>query len=228
MVALSLAMVPLGGSLDGGPATAAADAFYVCTKRGKAPLYLNEARLASARRDGWRCRKRMQFNEPSTRRQRTGGTARSGSSSAPSTVRAPRRFIGPAGEREAFEPHIQEAARRYNVPPDLVRAVIRVESNFRPQAVSHAGARGLMQLMPRTAESMGVSDIFDPRQNIFGGVRYLRVLINKFEGDARLAIAAYHAGPGIVSARGGIPYQATERYVRSVLTHYFRYRDARL
>ena len=206
---------------------ASADAFYMCSKKGQPPTLANEAVVGTWKSQGWRCRKRMQFNDEAPRKKTSATT--SGASTGGSTTRYSKpHFSGPAGEAQTFEGFIQEAAQRYNVPSSLVRAVIRVESNFRPRAVSSAGAKGLMQLMPGTASDMGASDVFNPRQNIFAGTRYLRVLINKFKGDAKLAIAAYHAGPGIVAARGRIPYKATERYVRSVLKHYLRYKEARL
>ncbi len=209
---------------------AAADAFYVCTKKGEVPAWVNEPLLSQRQKQGWRCQKRIGFGAGPAR-SATGepSVGAAGSAERDDSPRAAlSRFPGPAGERESFEPYIQEAARRYNVPANLVRAVIKVESNFRPQAVSSAGAKGLMQLMPGTAKDMAVSDLFDPRQNILGGTRYLRVLINRFEGDIRLVLAAYHAGPGIVAQRGGIPFEATERYVRSVIKNYLVYKDTQL
>lgn len=207
---------------------AAADSFYVCKKKGQPNHLTNEGGISAATRNGYRCRKRMDFGGEAP----PAAKAPTRRSSSPQKARTPtpttRRFLGPAGERETYEPWIQEASRRYNVPANLIRAVIRVESNFRPQAVSSAGARGLMQLMPGTAAEMGVSDRSDPRQSILGGTRYLRVLINAFQGDPKLAIAAYHAGPGIVKRRGGIPFEATRRYVRKVITNYLKYRDSRL
>jgi soluble lytic murein transglycosylase-like protein len=133
---------------------------------------------------------------------------------------------GSAADRAArYETHIREAATLYQIPEALVRAVIKVESNFDPRAVSHANARGLMQLIPPTAERMMVTDIFDPRQNIFGGVRYLRVLANLFNGNLELTIAAYNAGENAVIRHGGIPpYPETQDYVVKVLTHYRKYR----
>jgi len=209
---------------------ASADAFYMCSKKGQSPTLANEAAIGMWKAQGWRCRKRMQFNDAAPRKKASSAAgSATGRSSGGSTTRWSKpHFSGPAGEAQTFEGFIREAAHRYNVPTSLVRAVIRVESNFRPRAVSSAGAKGLMQLMPGTAAEMGASDVFNPRQNIFAGTRYLRVLINKFRGDAKLAIAAYHAGPGIVASRGAIPYKATERYVRSVLKHYLRYKEARL
>jgi soluble lytic murein transglycosylase-like protein len=124
-----------------------------------------------------------------------------------------------------FDAHIREAAALYQIPEELVRAVIQVESGFDPRAVSSANARGLMQLVPGTAQRMMVNDIFDPRQNIFGGVRYLRVLANLFSGDLKLTLAAYNAGENAVIRYGGIPpYEETQAYVRRVLAYYRLYR----
>jgi soluble lytic murein transglycosylase-like protein len=120
---------------------------------------------------------------------------------------------------------IGEAARLYQLPESFIRAVMRVESDFNPTVVSRAGAMGLMQLMPRTARSMGVADPFDARQNIHGGARYLRILANRFKGDLVLTVAAYNAGEGAVEKYNGIPpYKETQRYVRRVLKHYYAYR----
>lgn len=124
-----------------------------------------------------------------------------------------------------FDEYIRQAAALYQIPEQLVRAVIKVESDYDPRAVSYAGARGLMQLMPETAERMQVKDINDPRENIFGGVRYLRVLANMFNGDLDLTVAAYNAGEGAVVAHGGIPpFAQTRDYVVKVTKFYRRYR----
>jgi soluble lytic murein transglycosylase-like protein len=124
-----------------------------------------------------------------------------------------------------YDGWIREAATLYQIPEALVRAVIRVESDFDPRAVSPANARGLMQMIPETAERMLVSDVFDPRQNIFGGVRYLRVLANTFNGDLALTVAAYNAGEGAVIRNGGIPpYPETQDYVVRVIGCYRQYR----
>jgi soluble lytic murein transglycosylase-like protein len=120
---------------------------------------------------------------------------------------------------------IDEAAQLYQLPQSFIRAVMRVESDFNPEVVSRAGAMGLMQLMPKTARSMGVADPFDARQNILGGSRYLRILANRFKGDLVLTVAAYNAGEGAVEKHNGIPpYKETQRYVRRVLKHYYAYR----
>jgi len=124
-----------------------------------------------------------------------------------------------------YDTHITQASGLYHIPEALVRAVIRVESDYVPTVVSRAGAKGLMQLMPRTARGMGVTDVFDPRQNIFGGTRFLRLLANQLRGDLVLTIAAYHAGLGAVRKYKGIPpYATTQRYVRMVLAKYYHYR----
>ena len=121
---------------------------------------------------------------------------------------------------------IGEAAQLYQLPHSFIRAVMRVESDFNPAVVSRAGAMGLMQLMPKTARSMGVSDPFDVRQNILGGARYLRILANRFKGDLILTVAAYNAGELAVEKYNGIPpYKETQRYVRRVLKHYYVYRS---
>lgn len=132
----------------------------------------------------------------------------------------------PTAERSngSFDDLIASASKQYQIPEALIRAVIRVESNFNPTAVSRAGARGLMQLMPGTAEQQGVTDRFDPKQNIMGGTRYLRWLANHFQGDVVMTLAGYHAGHNAVERKGGIPFAATEQYVKKVLGHYYRYK----
>jgi soluble lytic murein transglycosylase-like protein len=116
---------------------------------------------------------------------------------------------------------IQRLAQQYSVDPHLVRAIITVESNFDPRAVSRAGAQGLMQLMPDTAARYRVEDPFDPHANIEGGIRYLRDLLRLFPSDLRHVLAAYNAGEGAVQYYGGIPpYPETQRYVERVLALY--------
>lgn len=123
----------------------------------------------------------------------------------------------------AFDDIIREASEAYNVPFGFIKAVIRVESNFNPNALSHAGAMGLMQLMPRTAASVNVTDPFDPRQNIFGGTRFLRLLIDRYNGDINLILAAYNAGDAAVARYSGIPYPQTRGYVASVYKWYLQF-----
>ena len=117
----------------------------------------------------------------------------------------------------AYESLIQEAAAEHGVDPALVRAVVRTESAFDAMAVSSAGAQGLMQLMPALSEELGVTDPFDPRENLFAGVRYLRWLLDVHDGDEKLALASYNAGPGTVERFQGVPpYPETQRYVRTI------------
>lgn len=123
---------------------------------------------------------------------------------------------------------IEQASNIYNVNPSLIKAVIKAESAFDPKAVSHKGAQGLMQLMPATADLMLVSDPFDPTDNIFGGTKYLRGLLDRFDQNMELAVAAYNAGPEAVARNNGIPpYQETQAFVRRVVTYYNGYLDGK-
>ncbi|OAT80445.1 hypothetical protein A6M21_00770 [Desulfotomaculum copahuensis] len=129
----------------------------------------------------------------------------------------------PAGIVSGQQPPVQldglfnDAAARYGLDPALLKAVARVESGWNPAAFSPAGAQGLMQLMPATAAALGVDNPWDPRQNLEGGARYLRNLLDRYHGRTDLALAAYNAGPGAVDRYGGIPpYRETQQYVRRV------------
>lgn len=130
-----------------------------------------------------------------------------------------------ANDQNAFDHIIREAAEAYDLPFAFIKAVIKIESNFNTHAVSRVGAMGLMQLMPATAESLGVTDAFDARQNIFGGARYLRKQVNRYNGDINLVLSAYNAGPGNVDKYGGIPFESTARYVQNVYRWYQRYQE---
>lgn len=122
---------------------------------------------------------------------------------------------------DMFNTVVDEQAKRHNVDPQLVKAVIRAESNWNPDAVSPKGALGLMQLMPSTAALLGVSNAFDPFENIDGGVRYLKYLIGRFNGNLILALAAYNAGPGLVEKKGAVPsIPETIAYVKRVMRYY--------
>jgi soluble lytic murein transglycosylase-like protein len=118
----------------------------------------------------------------------------------------------------AYDDLIAEAAEEFGLDPELIRAVMRAESAFNPMVVSRAGAQGLMQLMPALAEEMGVEDPFDPRQNIMGGARYLRQLLDRHRGNIPLSLASYNAGPTAVARyRGAVPpFRETRRYVKKI------------
>lgn len=190
---------------------------------------------SSARADIYRCKRsdgtlhytnmrqpgrRCELVVRSSRKSKSSAQNRgAGSKPKSTTTRDPARY-------RRYDGLIDEAARLYQLPKPFIRAVMRVESDFNPMVVSRAGAMGLMQLMPKTARSMGVSDPFDVRQNILGGARYLRILANRFKGDLVLTVAAYNAGENAVEKYNGIPpYKETQRYVRRVLKHYYAYRS---
>lgn len=124
----------------------------------------------------------------------------------------------PTSARELYEPYVMEYSNRHSLRPELVRAVIQVESGYNPRALSPKGAMGLMQLMPDTARMLGVQRPYDPEQNIRGGTRYLRLLLDKYDGNEELALAAYNAGSGAVDRYGKRipPYRETRDYVRKV------------
>ena len=137
--------------------------------------------------------------------------------------KAPPRRWRRAPDRRDYDLLIRATALQYRVPPALVKAVIAAESAFDPLAVSHRGAQGLMQLMPHTAAGLGVENAFEPRENVRGGVNYLKEMLDRF-GDVRSAVAAYNAGPAAVDRYGGIPpYRETRDYVDRVLTYYRHY-----
>src|SRR5262249_57659739 len=130
------------------------------------------------------------------------------------------------GTESGYTPEDMAAARagagaRHNVDPNLVRALVKVESNFNPNAISRKGAMGLMQLMPQTARQLNLTNPFDPQQNVDAGVRHLKQLLESYGGDVRLSLAAYNAGSGAVSRSRGIPHFAeTQNYVRRITNLY--------
>ncbi len=125
-----------------------------------------------------------------------------------------------------FHPIILRAADRYRVDSALIQAIIMVESSYNPRAISKRGAAGLMQLMPKTAEALGVGDSFDPEHNINAGVKYFRKLLNQFNGDVRLALAAYNAGSGKVRKYQGVPpFKATRYYIEKVFEYHEYYKN---
>ena len=131
------------------------------------------------------------------------------------------------GDPKDFDGMIAEASTKHGVDRSLIRAVIRQESAFDPNAKSWVGAQGLMQLMPGTASDMGVKDITDPYQNIMGGTKYLRMLMDRFDGNLTKVIAGYNAGPGAVEEYGGVPpYPETQNYVGKVLDYFQDYKQS--
>tara|TARA_R110000782_G_scaffold15189_5_gene44572 strand:+ start:5275 stop:5883 length:609 start_codon:yes stop_codon:yes gene_type:complete len=130
--------------------------------------------------------------------------------------------------QKKFDPTIRSVAKIYKLPHTLVHAVITAESSYNPNAISRAGAVGLMQLMPETAKQYGVSNRRDPKQNIYGGSRYLRYLLKLFKNDLSLALAAYNAGEGTVKRYGNKipPYKETRNYVNKVIKYYKKYRSS--
>ena len=210
MVSRLLTIVGMVGLIVGTAAPAQAD-IYRCKRADGTQHYTN------IREPGRRCQlvvRGSKKSKPTASAKKSRGSR----STHGSRQKAPARY-------SRYNNLIDEAARLYQLPESFIRAVMRVESDFNPTVVSRAGAMGLMQLMPRTARSMGVSDPFDARQNINGGARYLRILANRFKGDLVLTVAAYNAGEGAVEKYNGIPpYKETQRYVRRVLKHYYAYR----
>lgn len=161
------------------------------------------------------------------RRAASSRPATTGRTAAPTNVALASRTSAPAERprvtKAEIERFVQIASERYRVDPALVRAVITHESGWNPHAVSRAGAQGLMQLMPATAERHGVADAFDPEQNINAGVRHLRSLLERYRGDLDLALAAYNAGEGAVDRAGGVPnIRETRTYVNRVTNTYFQ------
>lgn len=117
-----------------------------------------------------------------------------------------------------FSDLVKAMSDKYGVDEDLINGVIKAESGFNPRATSKVGAKGLMQLMPATAKHLGVADVFDPAQNIEGGTKYLKKMLDKYGGKKELALAAYNAGPGAVDRYGGVPpYRETQQYVKRIL-----------
>jgi Transglycosylase SLT domain len=132
-------------------------------------------------------------------------------------------------DRDGAEKLVREAAERHSVDPALIRAVIETESNWNPSAVSRKGAVGLMQLIPTTAQRFGANDLYSPQQNVDAGVKYLKTLLERYNGNLDLALAAYNAGEGAVDRAHGVPsFRETRDYVQRVQTAYFRPGSGRL
>lgn len=127
--------------------------------------------------------------------------------------------------RGKYEPIIHEASRRHGISAHLLNAIIKVESDYNPRAISRKGAKGLMQIMPETTKMLNIVDVFDPWENIMGGARYFKELFNRYGGKLPLALAAYNAGPSAVDRFGSIPpFQETEAYVEKVIRYYYQFK----
>lgn len=158
------------------------------------------------------------------------GKAQTRSGTGPVGCRTSRADVVPAKDRDPGRIHrydawIREAAEVYVLPEALIRAILYTESDYDPYVVSCAGARGLMQIMPEVERDQKITDVFEPRRNILGGARLLRLLANRFDGDLVKTIAGYHAGAGAVQKYNGIPpYETTQWYVRTVVERYQKYK----
>lgn len=162
----------------------------------------------------------IESSQPSTTEERTVGTAVASTATLPKA--SPPKIASDAVLKD-YGSAIEEASRQYAVDAKLIYSVIMAESGGNPAAVSSQGAKGLMQLMDATAADMGVADSLNPQQNIIGGTKYLRRLLDKYDGDVKLTLAAYNAGPGAVEKHNGVPpYAETRQYVDKVINHLHR------
>ncbi len=210
LAAAALATLSLATSSDAAPGAGGRNNYYAYTDDAGV---LHVTNVPHKRRGAWKLYRSLE------------GSAGDHPAAAGRVGQQRRSAVALGEERlHRFDAYIRGAAQRYQLPESLVRAVIHTESNYYPNAVSRAGAMGLMQLMPKTAKGLGVDDPFDPRQNIYGGCRYLRLLANRYDGDMVLVAAAYNAGAGNVEKYGGVPpFEETRSYVRSVLRRYYAY-----
>jgi soluble lytic murein transglycosylase len=141
-------------------------------------------------------------------------------------MRERRLFIAKLDSKQ-FDPIIAEASKKYDLEAPLIKAVIKAESDFDPNAISQKGARGLMQIMPMNFRLLNVENPFDPNQSIDAGARYLREMMDRYQGKLTLSLAAYNAGPGAVDRYKGIPpYQETEQYIERVMKYYHHYKNS--
>lgn len=205
------------------PQTAFADALARAQALRSLPLMPGLAPAATITRGVPQSAARVPLTQPAGLPAAVEPMATAAQAPAPAPAQLPGLLNLPGG----FGPIVAQAAQKYGVDPALIAAVIETESSFNPAAVSKAGARGLMQLMPTTARGLGVTDASDPLQNVLGGAKLLGQLLTKYGGDVELGLAAYNAGSGAVDKHGGIPpYAETRRYVPAVLGAYERYRQA--
>jgi len=220
---LSFIITALALVLAAAPATAGT--FYSCQKRGEEqPTVVNERVVDKWRAEGFRCRAifRQGGMPASSDVAPSGGPEKKadGPGTAPVAAGAP-----DADRVREILPLVRAAALRYTLPVPFLLAVIKVESGFQRTAVSPAGAQGLMQVMPFNCHRLGISDPFDPAQNVQGGARLLRLLANRFDGDFVQVLSGYHAGGGAVDAKAGIPFEQTNLYVKKVLDYYYHYKE---
>ncbi len=206
------------------PAPARAD-FYACEKDGK--IWYTNRKLPGAKR----CVVTMRgFGAPAPEEEAAaGGTAApKGKKRKRRSWKPPRKVTfdatGTKGEEKLKDINriVELASKKYDLPQAFIHAVIMVESSYKVRALSYKGAMGLMQLMPGTAGDMGVTDPYDPYQNVMGATKFLRILANRFDGDIPKVLAAFHAGGGAVSRANGIPWEGSDGYVRKVLDNYYR------
>ena len=208
----ALAWIAALATLAGGGAAAVADIYSWTDKDGVVHFTNIRPRGAKARK--WkRVMDEASVGKAAARRGRCERC-----DMVPAADRSPDRF-------SRYDAFIHEASQLYAIPVPLIRAVIKVESDYDPRVVSSMGARGLMQLMPAVVSDMGVTNVHDPRENILGGTRLLRVLANRYDGDLVRTIAAYHAGPGNLARYGDEvpPFPNTRRYLQMVLDRYQKY-----
>jgi len=186
-----------------------AETFYRCTRGGK--TWFSNHKIKNTK-----CRIFLNFAEA---QHKVGHDRPKVNTKPPSSIHTM--------DLDKLETLIDEASTQFAIPKALIRAVITVESGFKPYVVSNVGAQGLMQLMPATAKGLGVTKPFDPRQNVMGGTKLLRRLADMFEGNLKKTLAAYYCGPSAVMRKNGIPDPDTRKYVDKIIAYYLKYSGAK-
>jgi hypothetical protein len=224
---VSCVWVPAAPALASGP-------LFRCKHRSSDTETFTNDRgvLEKYKRAGWRCEVYLQFG--ASRGGGGGATGESGGAALPQVgggIKAPAVAMVAGGVPGRDDDRVRqvlpfalEASQKYTIPVPFILAVVKVESGFVPSAVSPVGAQGLMQVMPFNCKRLGISDPFDPRQNILGGTMLLRLLANRFEGDMVQVLSGYHAGGQAVENKAGIPFEQTDLYVKKVLDYYYHYK----